>query len=126
MTKKLVYAENEDVPVIIIKDSGGVGWFWHQLEGKWKRCDLHIPAIEDNVRLSCEAVLRAKAGRITRRQLLSLRGRLNAIDLQTAYRFNSYQDSTRCTTPRHGKALLHGQKFLPSEILTNIRFMMLA
>jgi hypothetical protein len=41
MTKKLVYADYEDVPVIIIKDSGGVGWFWQQIEGKWKRCDLH-------------------------------------------------------------------------------------
>jgi len=42
VTKKLVCADNEDVPVIIIKDSGGVGWFWHQLEGKWKRCDLDM------------------------------------------------------------------------------------
>jgi hypothetical protein len=42
-SKTLIYAAYDgDVPVISIKDSGGVGWFWHSLEGRWKRCDLHL------------------------------------------------------------------------------------
>jgi hypothetical protein len=42
MTKKLLYADYEGTPVVSIKDSGGCGWFWHETEGKWKRCHLHM------------------------------------------------------------------------------------
>jgi hypothetical protein len=40
--KTLTYADYGGAAVVCINDSGGVGWYWHATEGKWKRSDLHM------------------------------------------------------------------------------------